>query len=417
MSDTGRRSTAASVSLGLVLAATVVTLVGSLAIKQPCASGDWSDGRQYTRLCYSDIIPLYGTEHLQGGRLPYLDACPKVPGRQCDEYPVLTMYFMRLSASAGRGFTGFYFANVALLSICALLCVWGLWKMVGDRAFYFALAPTLLIYAFVNWDLLAVALASLGTMAFFARRDRLSGALLALGAAAKLYPGLLVGLFALERLRQGDRRAAFRLAGMAAIAYAVVNLPFVILAPGPWSNFFRFNSTRSVEWDSLWFVLCARLRDGGRCGWSAGIVNLLSAALFVGLVGLLWWARKLKAPDFPRWTFAFPLLTVFLLAGKVYSPQYGLWLVPWFALTLPNFWLFAAFEAADVAVFVTRFGWFGRLAGFGGPPIGTFQVALLARALVLVICLVWWARRPEEALTIDTESSPRERTTLSSMGR
>jgi hypothetical protein len=86
---------------------------------------------------------------------------------------------------------------------------------------------------------------------------------------------------------------------------------------------------------------------------------------------------------------------LFLLSNKVYSPQYGLWLLPWFALALPNLRLFAAFEAADVAVFVTRFSWFAELSGYGGLPIGAFELAVLVRAAVLALCVVAWVRRRE----------------------
>ncbi len=66
-----------------------------------------------------------------------------------------------------------------------------------------------------------------------------------------------------------------------------------------------------------------------------------------------------------------------------------------FALALPDLRLFAAFEAADFAVFVTRFSWFGRYTGVGGLPIGAFEVAVLIRAAILVWCLVAWVRRRE----------------------
>src|SRR5439155_25386812 len=108
-----------------------------------------------------------------------------------------------------------------------------------------------------------------------------------------------------------------------------------------------------------------------------------------------------RQPDTPRWHLGFPILVAFLLTNKVYSPQYGLWLLPWFALVLPDLRFFLAFEAADVAVFVTRFAFFGHYmaehAGGGGVPsvgwtdgvtIGFFQVAVLVRAAVLVACVV-----------------------------
>ena len=107
--------TAASISLVVVARRDHRRPCGAgLALKAPCASGEWGDGRQYTHLCYSDIVPLFGTEHLQGGRLPYIDHCPADAGQQCDEYPVLTMWFMRVGGVDRTAATAqFFFANVA----------------------------------------------------------------------------------------------------------------------------------------------------------------------------------------------------------------------------------------------------------------------------------------------------------------
>ena len=55
---------------------------------------------------------------------------------------------------------------------------------------------------------------------------------------------------------------------------------------------------------------------------------------------------------------------------------------------------FLAFEIADVAVFVTRFSFFGELSGFGGLPFGVFEIAIAARTLVLVWAVIAWVRRP-----------------------
>jgi uncharacterized membrane protein len=404
---------AASVSLIMVLGATLLTLGAGLALKAPCGSGSWSDGRQYRQLCYSDIVPLYGTEHLQGGRLPYLDHCPTGSGFQCDEYPVLTMWYMRLAAWIGHGYTAFFYVNVVGLAAAALATSWALYRIAGARALYFAAAPTLLIYAFMNWDLLAVGLAAAGTLAFFRKRDGLSGLLLGLGAAAKLFPGLLVLPFVLARLRAGERMQAAILGLSAAGTYAVVNVPFALVAPHQWATFFRFNTARPVDWDSLWFISCHGLRaSSAPCGLSPDLVNTLSVMLFVAVAVALWIARSIRQPDFPAWTFAFPLLVVFLLANKVYSPQYGLWLLPWFALALPNPTLFVLFELSDVAVFLTRFTYFGRLAAEGGDPafagyhgatLGAFELAVAIRAAILLTCLVVWVRgvREDPALQRD----------------
>jgi len=381
------------IGLGLVFACLAGTLAIGLAVKAPCASGDWSDGRQYTRLCYTDIVPLLGTEQLTGGRLPFLDRCLESEGR-CDEYPVLSMYAMRVAAWISNGIAGFFAANVALLTLAAFAIAFFLYLMVGGRALYFALAPTLLIYAYMNWDLIAVAFATAGILAFVNRRDVAAGILLGLGAAAKLYPILLAVPLVAERFRERDPDRGIHLTRDALGTWLVVNLPFALAAPTSWWEFFRFNSTRPADWDSLWFIACHRISGDLYCEPTRAI-NVGSLALFgIGTV-VVWGLKRRRDPRFARWTLGLPILILFLLTNKVYSPQYGLWLLPWFALALPRPAPFVAFSLADTAVFVTRFSWFGRYAGAGGLPIGAFEIAVVLRALALIWCLVGWIRSPQ----------------------
>jgi uncharacterized membrane protein len=407
------RRVGVGVSLATVLAATFVTLSLGYALKAPCTAGNWSDGRQYKIVCYTDVVPLFGGEQLQGNRLPYLDACAPSAGR-CDEYPVLTMYLMRTSAwlaqPFGSTYQRFFEANALLLAALAFVVAWALYRAVGEKALFFSLAPTLVIYAFMNWDLLAVALATVATLAFFRERDGWSGALLGLGAAAKGYPALLVLPFALDRWRQGRRKEAALLCGAAAGTWLAVNLPFAAAAPHSWGTFFQFNAQRGADWDSLWFVACDRVgANGGSCSWQAGTINVASFAIFLALTVLVWELRRHRLRETRAWTLGFPVIALFLLTNKVYSPQYGLWLLPWFALALPNLRLFVAFEVADVAVFVTRFSWFGHLAaqsgdpafaGYSGLPIRAFEIAILVRALILAGCVVAWVVRDPPTLSI-----------------
>lgn len=369
-------------TLAIVLGATLLTLTLGFVQKSPCL-GPW-DGRQYTLLCYSDIVPLFHTERLDEGAVPYLEAD--------NEYPVLTGLAMSLAGIPADGSGSFFVWNALMLSALGLVTAGALARVAGRRALYFAAAPTLLVYAFVNWDLLAVAAATLGTWAFLRRRDGLAGLALGVGAAAKLYPALLVLPFAIARLRErrGDRAAL--LAGAAAGTWAAVNLPFAILAPERWSLFFRFSAERPADWDSIWHLTQRHV------GWpgSTEAVNLVAGIAFVALAVGLWLAATRLRPGFPAWTFAFPLLVAFLLTGKVYSPQFSLWLLPWFALALPHLPVFLAFSAAEIAVFVTRFRWFAEMGGLdGGVPFWAFEAALVVRAAVLVWALVLWVRRPE----------------------
>lgn len=379
--------------LWVILLALAGNLALALLIKAPCGSGDWQDGRQYSRLCYSDIVPLYSTEHLEGDRLPYLDPCP-VGEAQCDEYPVLGMYAMRVAAWPVDSSGAFFAVNVGLLTIAAFAIAIALYLLVGERAIWFALAPTLTVYAYINWDLYAAALTTLATLLFLRRRDGWAGILLGIGIATKLYPLLLVVPFVVERFRTKEPDGGIRLAWGAAGAWLVLNLPFALAAPSGWLHFFRFNSERATDWDSLWFMACsAGGADATPCDPSlTPIVNAASMVLFLGLTALVWRLRARRDPTFPRWMLGFPILVLFLLTSKVYSPQYGIWLLPWFALAFPNFRLFALFEAADVAVFVTRFSFFDELSTGEGLSFSWFRVAVLVRAVILIWCVVVWVR-------------------------
>ncbi|HEV2906855.1 MAG TPA: glycosyltransferase 87 family protein [Actinomycetota bacterium] len=372
-----RRASSTSGGLGLVLVATVVTLGVGYLIKLPCADGDWRDERQYRRLCYSDVVPLYSARGLDRGLVPYLEAE--------NEYPVLTGLSMSAAEVPAGSHASFFNWTVLILTLSALTVAWALHRMVGRRALFFALAPTLAAYGFMNWDLIAVALATLSTLAYLRERDRVAGILLGLGIAAKLYPILLLIPFAAGRIREGRPGRAIHLAGWTAASWAVVNLPFMILAPERWSFFFRLNTTRPADWDTVWLLPQYKL------GWSTSVVNILAGGTFVALAAGVWILTVRRRPDLRLWTLGFPILVLFLLTSKVYSPQFSLWLLPWFALTLPDIRLFMAFQAADVAVFVTRFSWFADFAP-GDLPSAGFQLALLARALVLLVCVVAWIR-------------------------
>jgi len=387
-----------TISLGVVLACVIGTMALGAATKAPCAPGEWGDLRQYRRLCYTDVVPLLDTEQLRGSRLPFLDACEPVEGRNCDEYPVLTMYVMRLASwISGDDYAPFYWVNALLLTGFAVAIAVMLYVANGSRALYFALAPTLLVYGTVNWDLVAVALATAGLLAFFRRRDRAAGVALGLGAATKLYPALLAVPLIAQRLRERRPDGAIVLAWTTAGAWLLVNLPFAAAAPTAWLTFFRFNGERGADFDSLWYIACRHL---DLCP-SHRAINVASLAIFLISIAVVWAIKVRRHPDFPRWTLGLPLLVAFLLSNKVYSPQYGLWLLPWFALALPRLWPFLAFSLTDVAVFVTRFSWFGRLQGASGSSQALFEVMVLLRAAVLLWCVVSWIRREHEPIEIE----------------
>lgn len=371
--------TAIRAGAGVVLAATLVTLAAGYLVKLPCITGSWEDGRQYRRLCYSDVAALYGARELDT-KFPYLEAD--------NEYPVLTGLTMAAAAVPSRTYVQFFNWTAVLLAGAALATAWALHRIAGRRALLFAVAPTLVAYGFMNWDLIAVMLATLGTLAFLRGRDVPAGVLLGLGAAAKLYPALLVIPFAVDRLRDGRRGDGLRIAATAAGTWVAMNLPFALLAPERWWEFFSFNAARPADWDSVWFLAQRHFHFA----FDPKVLNVLTAISLV-LVSALVWVAAAGRPRFRPWMLGFPFIVAFLLTGKVYSPQYSLWLLPWFVLVLPDLRLFVAFSITDFAVFVTRFQYFGEMDFGDGVPFWAFEVALLLRLAVLVTCVVVWLKR------------------------
>jgi uncharacterized membrane protein len=389
--DTMRRMRHASraISLSLVIACVLGTMALGIATKAPCATGHYSDGRQYRWLCYTDVVPLLATEQLAHGRLPFIDECAPSENN-CDEYPVVTMYLMRVAAWVGDSYRSFYYTNAAIMTLFAAVAAVCVWLLGGRRALWFALAPTLLIYGTVNWDLAAVAAATAALVAWTYRREGWAGVFIGIGASAKFYPAFLIVPLFLQGLQELEPDRSVRMLWWAVGSWVAINLPFALIAPGGWWEFFRFNSARTPDFDSAWYIACRHVPDA--CV-SINAVNVLALGLFLlASFAAVWWKLR-RHPSFPRWTIGLPLLICFLVSNKVYSPQYSLWLLPWFALTLPSLRRLVAFEVADVVVFVTRFWFFGTHDHVMVlPQQWWFEVALGLRAAVLIWCLVGWVR-------------------------
>jgi uncharacterized membrane protein len=372
--------------LALVLLSLGVTLVIGAAVRTPCSDLDtFARPELRYRLCYTDITALWADRHLDT-RFPYADAD--------NEYPVGTGLLMGVTALPASNETQYLVINEIVLSVAALAITMILYRLVGARALYFTAAPALAAYSFLNWDLFAIALSIGGVAALLAARDRLAGALAGLGAAAKLFPAFLVPGFALERVRRGDRGAALRVALWAAIAWLALNAPVAILRPTRWSLFYRFNASRPVDPATLWGLACTE-RGTGVCPGSR-LVGAGSLIVFVAAALLVWHLRMRRDPDFPRWTFAFPLMVLFLLTNKVYSPQYSLWLVPWFALVLPDLTRFLVWSGVDLAAWAATLAFVRQVPGFEGPPFLLVKALVLARAIALVWLLAGYIRWPSE---------------------
>jgi uncharacterized membrane protein len=366
-------------TLPSVLIAAVVTLFVGYLTKQVCFAIGLGD----TFYCWSDYGGLYVGRELAGGRFPYFP--PAL------EYPAGLGLLVWLTSALTSSALGFVRVTMAMLAIAGLITVGLLWRETGRRALLFAAAPTLALYAFLNWDLVALVFGVASISAFLRRRDIPAGLLLGIGAAIKIFPALLLVPMAVERWREGQRAAAVKLALAAAAAVLVLNVPVASASFEGWSHFLNFSSIRPVDWGTLWSAGCQTF--GSDLCNNVPVINALSAALFLAASIGTWILVTRVAPSIPRWQLAFPLMVLFFLTNKVYSPQYSLWILPWFALVLPNLGLFLAYEAVDLGIYVTTFAWQQHLTGSGGLPLWPLNVFIVLRAALLIAMIVVLARQ------------------------
>ncbi|MCH9667754.1 MAG: glycosyltransferase family 87 protein [Actinomycetia bacterium] len=408
-------------ALGYSTKAACLQTTGSGAADQRV--GNWENQRAYFQLCYSDTVPLYTAELLDLGRFPYKSSWVETDGEgrpriQYDgspavrhmEYPVLTGIYQYLSMSLAKTYTAFtklvsvpivaevvMFFNIAAfgLALAWLTTLWATAMLAGPRRIWdaalVAASPIVIFQIFTNFDALATAFAAGALLAWARRRPVLAGTLIGLGVAAKLYPLLLLIPLALLAVRTGRHREVGRTAVAAAAAWLVVNLPVMVLFPRGWSEFFRLNTRRGEDMDSIYNVVKSFT------GWQGFdpelgfweppfVLNMFSAALFVACCIAIG-SVVLTAPRRPRVTqVAFLVVAAFLLTNKVWSPQFSLWLVPLAVLALPHRRILLAWMTIDMLVWVPRMLYLFGEEKMGLPEQWFTATVLLRDIAVITLC-------------------------------
>lgn len=395
-------------ALGALMVITAATLVLAFAQKSPCADGNWQHNKQYTHVCYADVLPLWNAEGLDKNAVPFKD--------HAVEYPVLTGAFMFVTAKTTQVVApalgvhnvdlGVLFGLITAigLAVCGLLVVYFTGRTNRGRpwdAAIFAVSPLLIFHAYTNWDLLAMAFTAAALFAWSRQRPITAGVLIGLGTAAKLYPGLLLVALAVLAVRTGRREPVIRCAFAAAVAWLVVNAPIAYLWFDGWKTFYVFSERRDAEASTFWAMGQYFATGGGNNGSPGGYQPngvLVALALLGGLGAVA--ALAMMAPVRPR-VAQLTLLAVaaFLLTTKVWSPQYSLWLVPLVALARPRWRLTLIWQGSEILVWIVTLLW---LSGFTDSPrsidYGWLMLVLLIRdglLLAILACVVWEMWHPE----------------------
>lgn len=399
--DLGQRE---SVVLWVLIACCVSLMLG-FALKGMCLAEGAYGGDQYARLCYNDIQPLYSIRSVQTDTFPYVN------GQFTDdqqlingaiEYPVVTGVFMWVAGLFVDDGNAYLRVTGLLLAPFALVAAYLLARMAGWRALMFAGAPAIVFYAFHNWDLLVVAATVAGLWSWHRGKHVWAAVWFGVGTALKLHPALFIVPLILEQLFHRRTRQALWVTAAGFGTALALNLPFMVINFEGWWATYQFHSVRVPNFDSIWNL--ASTRFGSVSVLQMPTLNLTVAVLTLATaaVALAYsWDRARKLGAYPFLGVSAALLATFMLWNKVHSPQYTLWLLPFFVVLNVSWLWWAAYAIVDAVAYVGIFRWFYDIVYLGQqgwtPAKWAMVGAVWGRALLLLVLVVLFLRsRPAE---------------------
>ena len=295
----------------------------------------------------TDLYHRYATMALVGGRVPYRDFAV--------EYPPLSLPLFllpRLVAADLRGYKLAFAAEMLLFNAATVLLVArrvGLHEgedRVAARLGWYTLYLLILSRFLVSrYDAAPMFLGFLASTAWAPGRGGLGGLAASLGAMTKGYPALVAALGSARDL-SGPGAGRWRGLAAFALASALGGLAWLALAgPGGLRRSLEYHGGRGFEYGSVYSgaqMLAAKAagaevaisRDHASFSsitpWTPGLLAMatpiqVAALLAVGVATL----RRGGGEDLVRPSAAAVL--AFVVSGKVFSPQYLLWLVPFVA--------------------------------------------------------------------------------------
>ena len=353
-------------------------------------------------IALSDLPRVFLHRGVGPGGLPYID--------RVLEYPVGSGILLYLTASIAPSALGVLVITAAGATALSSTIAIVLARRYGARAWRWALATPLLLLAFQNWDMFAIAAMVGAVIAFERHRDRLSGALLGVGAAVKLFPGAVVAPLAALRWAEGDHRGARRMIFGAVAAFAALNLPFMLMNTRGWFWPFAFQSKRQATWGSAWSYVYRLIGVPVHGASGAQIANLVSFVALVG--GIAWLCHRTMRRRLDPMAIAAAATAIFLLSNKVYSPSYDNWPVLFFVVLPMSRRLWLSFCGVSLAVYASVYGYFH----VGLPPAivhAVLPVLVLARTVILILVVAEATRRPTRPTEPGSNGHPAdERTTV-----
>jgi uncharacterized membrane protein len=359
----------------LIFLALLATLLGIFKFSS-CEGNGWATPAQYIHACYSDIPALYGERDLDKDQWSYSSTTDAV------EYPVLTgtvMWIFALATPAGENeIRNYYRINIAFLAALFILIAVIVYRIRPEFAYLTTLAPAAIGSLYINWDLWAIISMMLSIYWFDRKKYKHSAIAIGVSISTKFLPVFLLLPIALILWRRNEVKELIRYIVIAVLTFAAINLPVLLTTPEGWLRFYELNFDRGQDWGSLWYALSSLGVNLGNTNFFA-ILALFVSVLFVSLL-IFSTKNVLTLAD-----VSFIVLALVMIASKVYSPQYILWLVPLAVIAMSTrkdlhaFWIW---QIAEVIYHVAIWQHLATVTGAKfGLPLGGYALITLIRIL------------------------------------
>jgi uncharacterized membrane protein len=371
----------------LIALAILASLISFAKFNQ-CSANDWATPDQYVHACYSDLPALFGERGLNKGEWAYSNGDASV------EYPVVTGAIMwavaKITPSGDNALQNYFYANVFFLALLFIFITLLVSKMRPEFSYLTPLAPAAIASIYINWDLWAI-ISMLGAIYWFDRKKLdLSALALGLSISTKFMPIFLLLPIAFIFLRRNQISGAVRYLVITAATFAAINLPVYLTTPEGWLRFYQLNLSRGSDWGSIWYALSA-------LGVYLPDLNYISILiLLAAFAAVIIYILELRTiPSLA--SLSFIVLAAVMVASKVYSPQYVLWLTPLAVIALVDkrdlhaFWIW---QGAELIYHVAIWQHLATVTGakFGLPLYGYALITLLRIAATIYLIAIFVRR-------------------------
>ena len=374
--------------LRILIALAICASLLSFAKFSHCENTGWATPGQYIHACYSDLPALYGSRGLDKNAWPFTSDDNSV------EYPVVTAMVMYVTSFVANSPASYFNVNIFFLVLLFIAIVLLVRKIRPEFAYLVPVAPAMIASLFINWDLWAIATMMLAIYWFDRKQYLHSSLVMGLSISTKFLPVFLLIPIAFILWRDAKVKELVKYVAVLAATWLAINLPFALTTPTGWWRFYKLNLERGADWGSFWLAL-------QQLGFSLTNLNYLSILLLLialTTVALLLFELK-YTPSLA--SVAFIVLASVMLASKVYSPQYVLWLTPLAAIALTNkkdlhaFWLWQATEVIyHVAIWQHIASVTGAKLGLAAAPYAVLTLVRIGGTIYLMVVL---ARRALQA--------------------